>query len=146
MVSIVGATESQSLMRREGFGHEPMPAPRDSDIGEPLTRSDIISLIQETVKSLKCSNSGATTRVSEPQWNSSNNPYATSTDNAPRHSMTAVSGQRTACTGVTGTSIEMTTQPGMFTLCTANVCYHMYTYRYIHICTYSHVHIYMHNC
>ena len=62
-----GAVESQLLLRREGSGHEPMPAPRDSDNGEPLTRSDIISLIQETVKSLERSNSGATSRVSEPR-------------------------------------------------------------------------------
>ena len=95
-----------------------MPAPYDSDTGEPFTRSDIISLIQETVKSLECSKSGATTRMSEPQWNSSDNPSTTSTDNAPRHPTMAVSGQRTACTGVAGTSIETTTQPGMFTLCT----------------------------
>ena len=94
-----------------------MPTPRDSDTGEPLTRSDIISLIQETVKLLERSNSGATTRVSKPQWNSSDNPSATSTDNAPWHPTTAVSRQRTACTGVAGTSIETTTQPGMFTPC-----------------------------
>ena len=112
-----GAAESQLLLRREGSGKEPMPAPRDSDNSEPLTRSDIISLIQETVKSLERSNSGATTRVSEPRWNSSDNPSSTSTDNAPRHPTTAVSGQRTACTGVAGSSIETTTQPGMFTLC-----------------------------
>ena len=112
-----GAAESQLLLRREGSGHELIPAPRDSDTGEPLTRSDIISLIQETVKSFERSNSGATNRVSEPQWNSSDNPSTTSTDNTPWHPTTAVSGQRTACTWVAGTSIETITQPGMFTPC-----------------------------
>ena len=86
-----------------------MPALHDSDTGEPLTRSDIISLMQETLKLLERSNSGATTRMSKPQWNSSNHPSATSTDNAPRHPM--------AGTGLAGTSNETTTQPGMFTLC-----------------------------
>ena len=121
-----------------------MPALRDSDIGEPLTRSDIISLIQETVKSLECCNSGVTIRVSEPQWNSSDKSCATSTDNTPQHPKMAVSGQRTAYTGVAGTSIETTKQPGMFTLCTASIYYHMYSY--VHICMYSRVHIYTHNC
>ena len=32
---------------------ELMPAPRDSDIGKPLIRSNIISLIRETVKTIE---------------------------------------------------------------------------------------------
>ena len=139
-----GSAERQSAsVRRERIDElADELRPEQRSIDEPLTRSDIIiTLIQEAVRSLECSNNSATTHKSEPQCSTSNNPSATSPDNTPPQQYAdpmTLSGLRKGCSGLAGASIE-TTQPGMFTLYIANTYNH--TYSYVNICTYSHIYI-----